>query len=327
VAVATVATAGAGTPVPSGSTPAPGRPDPLSTARRASTHWDFDGELVVTWLDGSESHRTSVALHAASGVVRLEGSQVVAGDGHSRMVRTSKGWRALWSGSAGRGPELSEKYRAVALRRRDAVAGRPARWWEIRVRDGGHVRQRVALDAQTGLLLRREELDDRGRVVRTVAVESLTVEGPASVTPSTLPRRPVASAPVALRDVPDRYSAPRRAGDGFERVGMYRRADGPLQLTYSDGLEDVSVFEERGPLDWSSLPGGGRRTQLDGHEAMVWSTPSGSVAVWERDGIVYTCVAGATWSEMQHLVDDFPSDDGGVLARVGRFVTGPFSWD
>ena len=46
--------------------------------------------------------------------------------------------------------------------------------------------------------------------------------------------------------------APARLADGYTRVGVFRR-DGVVQVLYSDGIYDLSVFERRGVLDRREL--------------------------------------------------------------------------
>ena len=66
-----------------------------------------------------------------------------------------------------------------------------------------------------------------------------------------------------------------------------------MLLFYSDGVFTASVFEQQGDLDWGALPGGGSDTQLADTRTRTYHEASGDVAVWERNGLVYTCVTDA----------------------------------
>src|SRR5262249_57704893 len=84
-----------------------------------------------------------------------------------------EGW--LGGGSrepASRVPSPSAKWR-LAVRDGPIVAGRPTREVDASDRHSGAVRERVFLDEATTLLLRREQLDTRGRIVRAVGFMSI----------------------------------------------------------------------------------------------------------------------------------------------------------
>lgn len=90
--------------------------------------------------------------------------------------------------------------------------------------------------------------------------------------------------------VPEPWAGHEFLRPGWPLVAALRRGDA-VQLVYSDGRSDVSVFEQRGDLDWSELPPGGRT--VDVGDRRVWSSTDGArrMAVFEEDGMVVTVVA------------------------------------
>jgi hypothetical protein len=127
-----------------------------------------------------------------------------------------------------------------------------------------------------------------------------------------------------LASTPDGYRAPSSPA-GFDLLTRSRHPDGVL-LFYSDGVFSASVFEQRGDLDWSALPDGGSDTQLADTPTRVYREPSGDVAVWESDGIVYTCVTDAPSDRFEQMVSSLATGDRSTVQGVVDFVLGPFGW-
>jgi negative regulator of sigma E activity len=179
------------------------------------------------------------------------------------------------------------------------------------------------VDDASGLLLAREVVGPRGKVERSVRFTAIAVGGPAALvaTPPHDVRTPDAE---HLRSVPDGYHAPRTAA-GFELVTRSRHPDGVL-LFYSDGVFTMSVFEQRGDLDWDALPAGGARSSLADTRTRTYREPGVDVAVWERDGTVYTCVTDAPSDVFDRLVASFAPADRSAGDAVVDFVLGPFGW-
>ena len=190
-------------------------------------------------------------------------------------------------------------------------------------RPGGEPAQRLAVDDATGLLLAREVLGPDGAVQRSVRFTTIDVGEPASstATPPTGVRTHTAE---KLTSVPDGYRAPGSPA-GFELVTRSRHPDGVL-LFYSDGVFTASVFEQQGDLDWGALPNGGTDTQLADTRTRTYHEASGDVAVWERNGLVYTCVTDAPSDVFAHMVGALASDGRSTPEAVVDFVLGPFGW-
>lgn len=303
--------------------------DLLERSRDAATDQEFSGRVAIEWVDGGDLHERTVDVSAEDGVLHLGGDRLI-GAGSRRLLRTGAGWQLLWAAPArGAAPDPSRKYRFDVVRR-SSVADRPATLVTIARAGSSDVRERMYFDVATGMLLRRDQLDARGKLVRRFAFVSMTppraVDGSKrEVLPKAAPdskRR----APDAMRDAPDELEAPKRIGRDFVLSGVYSQPDGSVQLYYSDGLLGLSVFERTGELDWSALPPGGRMVELRGTEARLYRTEAGTAVVWTEQGITFTCVTDAPDDELAAIAASLDHDEDGVLDQVGRFVTQPFSW-
>ena len=178
--------------------------------------------------------------------------------------------------------------------------------------------QKLAIDTQTGLLLARE-VRSGGRLERSLRFTSLTVGAGPSTTSSER------SSSTATSAVPDGYRAPREPGGGYVLVATKLGKDS-VQLSYSDGLFTVSVREQRGALDWGSLPAGGTSFEIAGHQARRYTEPGDDVIVWERDGVVYTCVTDAPIAVIDSMVSGLAPSGRNAVEKAVDFVLGPFGW-
>jgi sigma-E factor negative regulatory protein RseB len=302
----------------------------LQESRDAATAHDFTGTVEVEWRDGRTLRHETVAVEVEDGVLHL-GKDRLLGAGNRRVLKTDSGWELLWAAPAQGGePDPGAKY-DLSVGARASVATRPATIVAIRRSGSERVRERLYVDDDTGMLLRRDQLDGRGRLVRSFAFVKLSP--PAAAAPGADEKLPKVArskrddAPDALDGAPDAFTAPRRIGRGFVLAGVYSQSDGAVQLYYSDGLLGLSVFEREGELDWDALPSGGRKVDLAGRRARVYTTVVGMAAVWTSDGITYTAVTDAPADEVAAIVEDMDAaDEPSTMEGIGRFVTRPFSW-
>jgi MucB/RseB N-terminal domain len=304
--------------------------DLLERSQAAVYDHTFDGTVTVEWIErGKQQHRT-VAVHVGDGVIRMGNDRLVSA-GTRRLLRTGTGWRVLWgAGTTGSEPDPTGKYRFVVTHS-GSVAQRPSTQVAISRAGTSGVRERMFFDDETGMLLRRDQLDDRGRLVHRFAFVTMStpvaVEGAGTAALPKVGATSGRNAPHALKDMPDDLQAPTRTGHGFKLSGAYSQPDGSVQLYYSDGLLALSVFEREGELDWDSLPTGGRTVELGGVKAKVYVTAAGTAVVWGSHDVTYTCVTDASLDEVAGVTADLSgSDDSSVLEDVGQFVTAPFSW-
>lgn len=304
--------------------------DLLVRSRDAASEHEFDGTVVIEWHERGQRHERTVSVHVSKGVLRMGGDRLVSA-GTRRLMRTNTGWQVLWAvGSVGSEPDPTRKYRFV-VSHSVSIAQRSATQVAIGRLGSSGVRERLFFDDATGMLLRRDQLDARGRLVRRFAFLKMsrprtTGASKTDVLPK-ISRQSRLSAPQALQHVPDDLRSPKRIGEGFVLSGVYSHPDGSVQLYYSDGLLGLSVFERAGQLEWDALPAGGRTVELGDVRARVYRSAAGSAVVWGNHDVTYTCVTDAPLDEVAAVATKFSrSDQPGVLEDIGRFVTAPFSW-
>jgi negative regulator of sigma E activity len=303
----------------------------LDRAREAAQTQSFEGMVAVEWRDGQQRHTEQVPVRSAGGVLRF-GDEVV-GTGARRMVHGTDGWLSLWGHDvATLGPSPTAKYQ-LAVEPGPDVAARPTNMVAVQVRGAGRPRERLYLDRSSGLLLRRELLDSSGNPYRSVAFTTLTGGG-TTVEAAAAPGPPKAmrsQEPALARHLKAPYKLRSRIGTGYRRVGAYK-SSGVVQQFYSDGLHGLSVFEQRGHLKNAETglageTGSGRRVEIAGRTMLAYSASVGEAVVWESDGVVYTAVTDAPWTDLADAVRDLPhTDPPGRLRRVAQAVVSLFRW-
>lgn len=295
--------------------------DALERARAAAREERFSGEIQVAWRFGATWRRALVEVHGGDGQIRL-GDDVVAGEGGRRMVRSAGEWLMLWRDEAFEHvPPPAEKY-SFAMEAGPAVAGRITEVLVVRLEGSPTPRERLYLDRKSGLLLRRELLDARGRAHRSVGftrIEPADRKDPTE--PSTSGREPVPAG-----NVHGPYEAPGELGDGYVLIGRYENRHSDLvHLYYSDGLHNLSVFEQRGRLAEGDMAPGGQHVEAGGHPVLAYATSAGDAAVWEGDGVVYTVVGDGTFDDVAAVVGDLSHGKRpGRLRRLAELVASVF---
>jgi sigma-E factor negative regulatory protein RseB len=274
---------------------------PLDRARHAAEQVPFLGVVQVSWRDGEVVRHQQLNVHAANGAVEVDGGagSVIESPDHVRMATgQDHEWAVLWSPAGGlaTAPPLSRKYSTTTLAAHPRVAGRSTTVSELR--DGASVRERLYVDDETGLLVRREQYGATGALERTVEFLVLAVDEstPAPVIPVhtavDIPRRLSASRPHGAS------GAPPELEDGYVRLDAFRRG-ATLHFLYSDGLYNLSLFEEPGRLDVGGLPTNGRRVRIGGDTGVLFTWAGGHVLVWDAGHRVLTMVSDAP---SDHLV-------------------------
>jgi MucB/RseB N-terminal domain len=302
----------------------------LHRARHAATHNEYQGTVAIQWRDAGGRHRRIVSVEMNGGLLHVDDDRLVSA-GTRRVMRTDEGWQLLWAGGwKGSEPDPTLKYRFLVTRPA-SVAHRGATRVAVRRPGARRAIELLFFDDATGMLLRRDQLDAHGRMLRRFAFVKLSTTSPVGTSPTRdLPRIDPASranAPRALEGVPDDLVGPKRIGTGFVLSGVYSQPDGTVQLYYSDGLLGLSVFEHEGRLAWDALPAGGRTIELRDDRARVYATAAGAAVVWGHDDVTYTFVTDAPLEDVTAIAASFSrSGDSGVVSEIGRFVTKPFSW-
>jgi hypothetical protein len=304
--------------------------DLLDRAREAAQTESFDGLVEVEWHDGRQRHTAQVPVRSAGGVLRF-GDEVV-GTGAHRMVNGSDGWLRLWGHDVTTpGPSPLAKYR-LTVEPGPHVAARPTDMLAVALIGASRPRERLFVDRASGLLLRRELLDAHGSPYRSVAFTSVTT-GPAVVAAAvgSAPKATRSQEPAPARHLKAPYKLKSRIGSGYRRLGAYKSGR-VVQQYFSDGLHGLSVFEQRGHLkstqkDLAGETGSGRSVEIAGRTMRAYSASVGEAVVWESDGVVYTAVTDAPWSDLAAAVRDLPhADPPGRLRRVAQTVVSLFRW-
>jgi hypothetical protein len=294
----------------------------LGTRDAAADH-DFAGSATVTWTtpDGNQTARVRVTDTRGAVAIASAGG-VVIDEGRRTYLRDRLGWTGLVVEPTARDLPEPDRRRQLSTAGARTVAGRPGTV-VVAARSDGKPAQRLVVDDATGLLLAREVLGPGGQVERSVRFSNIEV-GERDANPPSPPAGVKTESAEKLTSLPDGYRAP-RAPAGFELVTRSRHPDGVL-LFYSDGVFTTSVFEQQGDLDWGALPAGGTDSQLADTRTRTYHEASGDVAVWERNGLVYTCVTDAPSDVFTNMVGALASDGRSTPQAIVDFVLGPFGW-
>jgi hypothetical protein len=310
-------------------TAAPG--DPFDRARQAAETASFVGIVQVRWLDGGAEHSERLTVQSSDGVVVVRGgNQVMAAPGSGRLVQQEdRGWDLLWSPRLGMAerPDAAGKYHTTEAAG-PPVAERPTT--TIEVDEHGLLRERLYLDQQSGLLLKREQFDAAGALTRAVGFDTLVFD-PSTPTPAA-PSSPADQAPEAV--APQRLGppglAPERLAGDYRRLGVYRRP-GVAQVLYSDGMYELSVFEQRGRLDRQGLVPGGSPVGVGEVAGWRYPWPGGHVVLWQAGGRVFTVVSDAPLDQVLAAASSLPVPAAGSpsamdrLRRLARAVIQPLA--
>lgn len=326
----------------------PGAEAILSLAVRSSRTVDYEGLQSVSVRDqrGTETE----ILHVARG------------DGDRLLAETqagSAGWvleqqgrlrasmdRQGGSATVGEAPlgadiepdanvqQLLSKYRVI-LDGPAQFLSHPA--WVLRLVRGDDALpvERWTVDAGSGLILDRESYDPDGQVERSIAFTSVEepytppasdLEPPAKVAAS--PGRPqqwFAAGQLAgfarglglPAELPDHYQL--RAG-----TRISTGAASVVQLVYSDGLEEVSLFQQPGTITKASIPPGAHKVTLAHESGYLWSGfPRG--AAWQAGAEADTLVGDSPADELEHIANALPQAPmhrsiGMRLSQLARWI-------
>lgn len=264
--------------------PATAADGPLDDARDVMQQLDFSGRVTVRWDDSGVQRTASIGVRAGDGVVTIDGPTDAVASGTRRFVRHGDAWDLLWPGGmASAPPGMLRKYVASDAQG-PVVAGRPTK--VVEVRHGGAIRERLALDLETGLLLQREQFGSDGETTRQLVFESVEMGSTPPRTPS--PSRKGAVVRPVTRSLPPPYVTPMRLAGSYERVGVYRQADA-VHVLYSDGLYGLSVFEQPGRVNWGALPPG-KALRIGDGRGHRYSWAGGHVVLWESGSTAWTVV-------------------------------------
>ncbi len=274
---------------------------PLEEAALAAERLPFAALVSVEWSDRRGAHAIRVDMSAVGRSVRIHGPAEVLAGGRGRPL-AGEGWLLSWRGpdAAGATPAIGRKYDIVRAPG-PVVAGRPTHL--LLLRAGGVLRERMAVDEATRLVLRREVMGPAGRPARVVTVERLEM----GARPSPRPPASQLDRPRRLRAgaVAPPYRAPAALAGGYERVGSYQRP-GMVQHLYSDGLRWLSLFLRPGALSDRVLPPGGEPIRVARAPGVRYVWAGGEVVTWEAGPVVRTLVGEAPFDEVLAAARSLP---------------------
>lgn len=312
--------------------------DVLRRAGEATVATHYEGEVLwVSEVDGVHHLQRIPVRNGASGLtagtagqitLRMgEGGDLVDGDGNIVTLP------AVDADADDHLDLLLGKY-DVSLGTPIDFLDRPCTTLEVRLRDGGELRERLWIDDGSGLVLRRETFESHAaEPVRFATYLSLDLRGErpghrvsrgqAAVSGSERPHavEVVDAAGVhALREAG--WLVPEELPGGYDMLASYAVAateSQPLQSVYSDGLYVVSVFQQPGRPDWDALPDGLERVPELDWPAFEWPGATPRRILWEAQGRTWTLVGDAPPTEMMAIAGTLPQpEEPGVWRRLRR---------
>lgn len=262
-----------------------GADGPVDDAREAARSTPFSARVEVSWVDREGLHTAELGVRAVGGRIRVQGPAGDGGEGAAIVIEDGQVGGLL-------APALERSYQLVR-QEGPLVAGRPTEL--LLLRRDGELRERLAIDRATGLVLLREVLGPEGRPVRVVRVLQLDTAPVAAPPPATGRGDP--PRPVRLSRLSSRYPAPEALAGGYRRVGAFRH-HGSVQLLYSDGLHGLSLFTQPGRLAAGALPGGGAAVSVGAVAGVHYTWPGGQVITWEAGRMLHTLVGDGTAADL-----------------------------
>ena len=301
----------------------------LAQAAVARTAIPWSGtQVITTWTpEGTSTRLVDLSHEPGSGTA--VGVHATPAQSQDRTFVPDAA--AEPSADLGGGP-LSLLAKAYALRAGeiDVIAGRKAQQ-VMAIRNDGSVAARFWLDEGTGLLLRRDLLDSKGSVTHSSVFVSVRPGEAGDVAPDGDVTQPWSTEIDAsqLAAMGAGWLCPQQIGS----LTLYdvRRnestSDPVVHFAYSDGLVDVSVFEERGHLSTRELKGY-TRTSVGGHQVNSRSGTAEELT-WQSGPMVYTVVADAPPETIAAVVAALPTHEGahrGTWTRVHVGLNRMGSW-
>ena len=305
----------------------------LERAAQAPSTVAYHGvQFVSAWSDrGSSSLVVEVDHRPGQGTAVRSGSTMASPAADTFLPADGAEPSVLGGSSTLR--LLAANY-TVVLAGRGSVAGRATDLVEARWPGTHQPAAKFWLDAETGLVLRREVYDDGGRTTRASAFVEIEIGSAASSThlPPAMPDAWSQEVDYADRSAMRGrgWECPDELPGSLDLVDARRGGDEAapiLHLSYSDGLAAVSLFEQKGRLDAEHLDGY-RRSEQDGRLVYIRDGVPQRV-VWSAGGTVFTVVADAPPATVDQVVAALPHEPvegAGGMDRLGRGFERVGSW-
>lgn len=213
---------------------------------------------------------------------------------------------------------LIGRHYVVAYRGVGSAVNRPALIVELHRTDGS-LAARFWLDAKTLVPLRRDVFDASAQLVSEEAFVQVQF-GPLAAPPAAKTRQTWAKVAIPAQLVigldSSGWRLPATLPDGLSLYEAAQSGFGPgevVDLGYSDGLSDISLFVQRGTL--ASKMVGWQPFSLGGHLVFV----AEHCIMWAGQGFVYTVIADAPPRTVEAVVATLPQNTApGFISRIGR---------
>jgi sigma-E factor negative regulatory protein RseB len=309
----------------------------LVRSAQASRTLAYTGQVLVE--DGTSTQESTLLHVPGRGTVSItEGA-----DGVRTPVYAADGRSGSFADAGRQLDLLATNYRVLREAALDTtVAGRPAE--AVVAEDDGAAAARFWLDRDTGLLLRKELLDESGAVRDRAGFQTLSTE----VDTSLVDREAGSATDDAWAEVLDTAAlaqartagcdCPEALPGGLSLVETRRAPAGSvgavpvIHQLFSDGLVTVSLFSLAGELAEPDREGLAARgyvlTDVGGRSAWVnggTSAATRTAAVWQCEDEVLTLVTDdaakpleVVGSVLSALPPSVPAEDGSFWGRVSR---------
>jgi hypothetical protein len=306
----------------------------LRNAEGAARTTPYEGTQFITAWSRSGMATTSLVkvMHVPGDGTHMRVQSTTADQGGQMFEADDSERTGGLTGYTPKMLDLLARNYAVVRAGQGEVSGRTTSVIEARRADGTAA-GRFHIDGQTGLMLRRELLDQQGREVNlTFFTEIRPVVPKAQFVTASAPR--MVEAPwahqLAGADLGSlRYHGWPVHSDLPDRLSLYDArqldGDGPVvHLSYSDGLSVVSVFVQRGTLDADSVADWHKATR--GGRTVYLSDTVQQRAMWASRGYVFTVLADAPPPVVDSAVAALPHGETGFWGRLSRGLNRLTSW-
>jgi sigma-E factor negative regulatory protein RseB len=292
----------------------------LAAAAEAGQNVSYQGvEIIARSTMTGTSTVLSTISHSSGGATVTETTQAAASTAAGTQLSYDP-YQNLPEGVFGVTKPLvtllAAHYVAV-LKGTDTVAGRPARVIELH-RMNGQLAARFWLDDQTGLPLRREDYDTQSQLITEATFIQVSFgevqASPSPATPASTGWNGVAVPATLVSTLRTKgWPLPAVLPGGLSLYAGAVSNVGAVDLSYSDGLFEVSLFVQRGIL--SPKLAGWQPAKLGGRSVLI----SARGVTWSASGYVYTVVSDASPDVVTEAVTALPHDTPpGFWSRLGR---------
>jgi hypothetical protein len=323
---------GFGLPMPAMAAPAPtgqreDSPLAISWLERAAAAPDrvsFHGTQIITsWGPQGASSAMLDIVHAASQGSEISVVGSAASPGAKAFVQRAD--HAVGPTVDGGPLALLKATYVLAYKCCTDTIGRAAVLIEA-LRDDRTLAARFWIDKATGLLLQRQLFSNDGKtMVRATVFTDLEIED-SEFLGHLPPMAPGAVEAVGMSNV-DRlrsqgWTCSMAVPASLQLYDVHQdTATKSLQFSYSDGLFNVSLFEQRGELDPAAVAGYTATSTSEGARIYQrYGMPS--YVVWSSDGIVYTLIGDLPYDVLGKVVAAFPHQPPPKVTAVQRMGTG-----